>query len=80
MLVREVEVERFEGERRDFLNSIFALLKGLSLHDIRNEALSKPWQQFQKSLQDLSQYSQAEKGVEIQFKDGLLTILDSKFS
>jgi len=80
MQVREVEVEKFEGERRDFLNSIFALLKGLSLHDIRNEALSKPWQQFQKSLQELGQYSQAEKGVGIQFKDGLLTVLDSKFS
>ncbi len=80
MQVRELDPEKLESERREFLNSIFGLLKGLALHSIENEALNKPWQAFQKSFEDLKQYSQSANGVEIKLQDGLLTVLGAKFN
>jgi hypothetical protein len=37
-------------QRRDWINSIFGLLRGLSMHDLKNEAVQRPIQQFEQGL------------------------------
>lgn len=80
MNLPEEHNDQFEQERRDFLNSIFSLLKALAIHDLNNEALQRPWQNFRQSFEKLSQYPQADKGIEIRLQDGLLTILGMKIN
>lgn len=66
---------QFEQERREFLNSTFSFLRALSIHDIHNDAVSRPKENFMRALQKLRQYSQAQKGVELKFQDHVISIV-----
>ncbi len=65
--------ENYEAERRDFLNSIFSLLKLLSLYDIENESLIRPREMFEKALFAVRRHSYAKTGIELKNDEGHLT-------
>jgi len=78
--VFKTDTPQFEGERREFLNASFALLKGLSIHDVKNEAIERPKQSFFQAMQRLRDGIDADQFIEIKYVDGILSILGSKLS
>jgi hypothetical protein len=48
----ERNTPEIEQLRRDFLNAMFGLIKGLSLYDLKNAAIQRPLQNFEKALQE----------------------------
>ncbi|PIR22786.1 MAG: hypothetical protein COV44_06415 [Deltaproteobacteria bacterium CG11_big_fil_rev_8_21_14_0_20_45_16] len=70
--------DEFEVARRDFINAIFALLKNLGIHDLQNEALIRPKENFLHTLQVLQGF--AENGVELKLNESLLTVCGQKLN
>ncbi len=62
-----------EDLRRDFLNATYQIIAGLSIHDVKNASLQRPFQQFSKTFEILRQ-SSAEPGVSIEYLDGILLL------
>lgn len=71
------EVEQI---RRDFLNAGYAFLSGLSVHDVKNAALQRPFQNLEKALDDLRALSQPPHDVELKYQEGLLTLMELKMT
>ena len=65
--------------RRDFLNSVYQILSGLAIHDMKNAALQKPIQNFSKSLESFRQVLGGQP-IQLQFVDGALAINHVKVS
>ncbi|MBN8555493.1 MAG: hypothetical protein J0L93_08615 [Deltaproteobacteria bacterium] len=77
---QEIASPEFEQTRRDFLNSIFALLKSLSVHDIHNVALQRPFQNFEKALNELRHYAKEDGKVEMRYQDHLFILMGHKIT
>jgi len=63
---------------RDFLNANFALLKILAIHQPNNDAVKRPLSDYEKALAQIRTLPQAEKGIEIKFDDGIMTVMGIK--
>lgn len=74
----KIETNSNDTERREFLNASFALLKGLSIHDVNNEAIERPKQNFFQTLEKLRKEAIDNEPVEMKYVDGILSILGSK--
>lgn len=72
------ESEAFEQARRELLNGVFSLLKNLSIHDLVNEAIDRPRENFLAALEKLRAYPAARKGVEIKFQESIVSIVGAK--
>ncbi len=77
-IVGEATPEQLENLRRDFLNASFWLLKGLSMHDIKNVALQKPLEAFMRAYESLRPYSKDSGKVEIRYQDNVIQINHTK--
>lgn len=69
-----------ESERREFLNATFSLLKGLSLHDIHNDAVQRPLESFEKNLKALEVGLATQEGVEFKLEENILSISGVKIN
>ncbi len=79
----KVEGEELESLRRDFLNSVFGVLAGLQIHDARNAALQRPFENLEKSILKLTG-PLVDRPLEIRLQEEILYVcgerLKSHFS
>lgn len=69
-----------EQLRRDFVNAMFGLIKGLSLYDLKNASIQRPLQNFEKALIEARSLVPDAQKVEIRFQDSVLHFLGGKLT
>lgn len=70
--------KEFDEKRREFLNSVFGLLKGLAVHKIENESMERPREIFIESFDSLKSIVGEDGHIEMAHEENLLSVMGHK--